>query len=285
MDKQENTFFEDYKALMSEGDKLAKTAANPFFKSKYCPLPDVLEIVKPLAMRHNFIIVQYTLGLVLCTELRHVSGEIIQSTIPLPCKDHDDAQKVGGAITYMRRYELTCIMGLGESDDDGNTATKKPEPKPVSKVPSGKATILTEVEIRDAINTIESEQRELKTGYIPPRVPSAQKDGVTPDDIEPEGLRDEPIPWQPEPEATVKTSVKTSVPAQWTEIKNQRERAMMTTETAIAHIQSQYGKLRYPELSYAEANEMIVYLESVAREIAANNTPKTLQALNDSNPL
>jgi hypothetical protein len=41
------------------------------------------------------------------------------------CKDASDPQKVGGAITYFRRYSLLCLLGLTpEEDDDGNAAAR-----------------------------------------------------------------------------------------------------------------------------------------------------------------
>jgi hypothetical protein len=116
------TFFKDYRNMMDEGVVLHKSASNPFFKSKYCPLPDVLEIVKPLATKHNFIIVQFPHIDGLHTKLIHASGVEIEGVIPLT---QTDAQKKGGEITYFRRYSLTAMLGLGESDDDANIATGK----------------------------------------------------------------------------------------------------------------------------------------------------------------
>ena len=36
-----------------------------------------------------------------------------------------DAQAVGSAITYLRRYALQSIMGLPVEDDDGNAASRR----------------------------------------------------------------------------------------------------------------------------------------------------------------
>ena len=36
-----------------------------------------------------------------------------------------DAQAVGSAITYLRRYSLQSIMGLPVEDDDGNAASRR----------------------------------------------------------------------------------------------------------------------------------------------------------------
>ena len=34
-----------------------------------------------------------------------------------------DAQKIGSAITYFRRYTLASLLGLQAQDDDGNSAS------------------------------------------------------------------------------------------------------------------------------------------------------------------
>ena len=45
-----------------------------------------------------------------------------------------DAQAVGSAITYARRYALSAIIGIAPEDDDGNSAAKaRPEEKVKNK--------------------------------------------------------------------------------------------------------------------------------------------------------
>lgn len=58
------------------------------------------------------------------TILMHTSGESIESVFPLPLSDGMTAQEIGSAITYIRRYALSAILGLAtEFDDDGNRAS------------------------------------------------------------------------------------------------------------------------------------------------------------------
>jgi hypothetical protein len=58
------------------------------------------------------------------TVLLHASGERIEDTFPLPLKEGMSAQEIGSAITYIRRYALSAILGLAtEDDDDGNRAS------------------------------------------------------------------------------------------------------------------------------------------------------------------
>lgn len=123
---KENTFFEDWQNLVDSFDKLYKTENNPFFKSKYVPLKDILPVVKKHCKKNNFIFFQVPKIVegknALSTTFMHKGGEKVEGMIELVAKDEKDPQKLGGAVTYMRRYSLTCMLGLEEADDDGNNS-------------------------------------------------------------------------------------------------------------------------------------------------------------------
>lgn len=121
--------------LLNDIEALKKDEKNPFFKSSYIPLPKMLQAIKPLCRRHGFILTQPVevgntqAGLVnvVSSRLIHVEtglSEASQLSIPVI----DDMQKLGGAITYGRRYTLSAVCALEERDDDGNTATGKAAP-------------------------------------------------------------------------------------------------------------------------------------------------------------
>jgi len=121
--------------FQSEVKNPANTANNPFFKSKYAPLPEILNDVRPLLSKHGLSLLQAPSGdgdkIVITTLLMHESGEWIE-TCPLILKaDKATAQGAGSAITYGRRYALSAILGISsEDDDDGNQATKTADKKP-----------------------------------------------------------------------------------------------------------------------------------------------------------
>jgi len=126
----QSDFYKDYGNLMIEIQSLAKNQDNPFFKSKYVPLKDVLAEAKKVCLSNNFIFIQRPIirrngpetGIinVLVTELIHKTGETKVGEIELVRKDNSDPQKLGGALTYCRRYSLTAMLGIQEEDDDGN---------------------------------------------------------------------------------------------------------------------------------------------------------------------
>lgn len=104
------------------------TADNPYFNSKYAPLSDVLNIVRPILSKYGLSVLQSpssdAQNIIISTMLMHESGEWIELE-PLTLKaDKQTAQGTGSAITYGRRYALSAILGISsEDDDDGNHAT------------------------------------------------------------------------------------------------------------------------------------------------------------------
>lgn len=128
-------------AFQAEIGPIAYDADNPFFKSKYATLAQLVKKASPIVAKHGLAVIQPLGGTgAVTTILLHTSGEFIQDTMELkPVKD--DPQGHGSSITYARRYGYASILGLvSEEDDDANTATdikkkeyKKPEVIPVIK--------------------------------------------------------------------------------------------------------------------------------------------------------
>jgi len=115
---------------LSEMTNPKKSATNPFFKSKYATLEDSLSIATKTLAKYDLGVMQLNVtrdnGSCLVTRIIHKSGQFIEDGgVPLKLKDPNDAQKLGSAITYARRYGLQAMLGMiGEEDDDGNTAVK-----------------------------------------------------------------------------------------------------------------------------------------------------------------
>ncbi|HEM9634194.1 TPA: ERF family protein [Streptococcus agalactiae] len=107
-----------------------KDAKNPFFKSKYVPLENVVESITETASKNGLAFSQFpsqdeTGILTVGTLVMHDSGEWIEYD-PIKIKPvKNDPQAVGSAITYAKRYALSAIFGItSDQDDDGNEASK-----------------------------------------------------------------------------------------------------------------------------------------------------------------
>lgn len=121
-------------AIQSEICGLKKDTKNPFFNSKYMNLGSIVNTLKPILHKHGcYSTHKVTLAEndkpYLITEIAYKDGTVLLScSSPLPVKDPSDPQKLGSAITYMRRYNLTALLEIEEDDDDGNQASQyKPQ--------------------------------------------------------------------------------------------------------------------------------------------------------------
>lgn len=116
--------------------KVSKDSTNPFFRSKYAALPDILSAIHIPLQESGLTINQFPSGSHgLTTILIHAdSGEYMMDTYEMkPTKD--DPQGVGSCITYQRRYAVGAILSLNiDEDDDGNKAStpnsEQPQPEP-----------------------------------------------------------------------------------------------------------------------------------------------------------
>ena len=107
-----------------------KSSTNPHFKSKYADLAEILNTVRPVFSANGIAIVQtptFESGVASVeTMLCHESGEFISSVCSSPVSKQD-AQGIGSAITYLRRYSLAAMCGIAQEDDDGQHAVQDPQ--------------------------------------------------------------------------------------------------------------------------------------------------------------
>lgn len=117
-------------AFHKEMPTIKKNSVNPFFKSSYASLPDILDAIDPLLVKHGLAVVQVpTDRHQLKTILLHTSGESIEGTYEMTPKD-ESPQGIGSTITYARRYALAAMLSLNiDEDDDGNAGSTTPPPK------------------------------------------------------------------------------------------------------------------------------------------------------------
>jgi hypothetical protein len=95
----------------------------------YTPLDTIVEKVGPLLHKNGLVWStkpswREDVGPTLKYKLAHApSGECEEGEMPLMLADQD-AQSMGSAITYMRRYAFTAVLNLvADADDDGALAT------------------------------------------------------------------------------------------------------------------------------------------------------------------
>lgn len=106
----------------TENIKLKKDAENPFFKSNYITLDNILNHYLPKFTEDWILCFHNVLNSELITSLIHIeSWEQVASNFPL---HNDDPQKQGSEITYGKRYNLSALLNIQtDLDDDGNLAS------------------------------------------------------------------------------------------------------------------------------------------------------------------
>lgn len=124
-----------------EIENASKSSKNPHFKSSYADLAEVLNTVRPVFSQHGLSVSQlpsYQDGFVhVETILMHSSGQWISGSVSAPVIGTQNAQGIGSAITYCRRYSLAAIAGIAQEDDDANSAAGH-EPRPAPQRPAAK---------------------------------------------------------------------------------------------------------------------------------------------------
>ena len=111
----------------SELEGAKKESTNPFFKSSYADLHAVIKAAFPFLSKNGLSVSQGNEivpgAICVTTLLMHSSGQWLRSKIKLPLSKVD-AQGVGAAMTYGRRYGLSAIAGIAQFDDDANSIRK-----------------------------------------------------------------------------------------------------------------------------------------------------------------
>ena len=104
---------------------------NPHFKAKFSTLAAVRNAVVPALSANGIAVVQDVMttptGISVITKLLHASGQFLSfGPLEIPIAKQD-AQGIGSAETYARRYALLAALCIaGEEDDDGAAATVQP---------------------------------------------------------------------------------------------------------------------------------------------------------------
>ena len=153
-------------AFQADLTPVSKSATNPFFKSKYAPLPEVMEAIQPLLAKHKLAIIQLVTNIdgvsALNTIVLHESGQKLEAIQPL-LLTKQDPQAQGSAITYARRYGVMSALGIvADEDDDGNkavqaakqTTVNRPTPEPAPQRPTAPKPVADDKPTKTQLDTI-----------------------------------------------------------------------------------------------------------------------------------
>ena len=126
--------------------------ATKAFNYSYSDLPVIFEVINPLLKKHGLGFSQPIMGDTIKTIIFHIeSGEVLESLTEIPknvaLKGMNDFQVLGSAITYIRRYALSSILGL-VTDKDTDAGGQQVAPTPPKK------DVLTDERFQKALQSI-----------------------------------------------------------------------------------------------------------------------------------
>lgn len=134
--------------VQSEIQNPKKDANNPFFKSKYSTLDNVIDAYKDLCSKNDLIVLENPVskvdesGKVLVgieVQIMHASGQFLSFDPYLLSPVKNDPQGIGSGVTYARRYTLSSVFNIAsEEDDDGNSASQNNNQQQNTKMASEK---------------------------------------------------------------------------------------------------------------------------------------------------
>ena len=121
---------------------ISKDSKNPFFKSKYFDINQLLEHVEPILEEYGLLITQPIIDNKVYSIVWDIeTGDKLESGIELPALN--DPQKLGSCITYYRRYTLSSLLAIQAEDDDANKASRPVKKQPIK---------LTDANVQSAID-------------------------------------------------------------------------------------------------------------------------------------
>ena len=159
-----------------------KSAKNPFFKSNYANLEEVINCVKDPFANNGLSFVQFPIsgeGLAgVETIIMHESGEFISNDFMLKCAKNDP-QGMGSAITYARRYGLQSAVGIPSEDDDGEGAMQRKPKAPLMTAKDAETKLETAKTVEDLVKVWNSLPIDLKQVDTVTAAKDKKKAGLT----------------------------------------------------------------------------------------------------------
>lgn len=109
----------------------------------YADLPAIFEVINPILSEFNLGFTQPICGSKVKTIVYHIeTGETLESETDIPqnvqLKGMNDFQVLGSAITYIRRYALSSMLGIitdKDNDGAGEQQKKQTEQPPLTPPP------------------------------------------------------------------------------------------------------------------------------------------------------
>lgn len=104
---------------------VSKDSKNPFFKSSYVSLDNLVSTITPYLNEQWLLVYHYSKDKSVYTVVADSeSWEFVESAFPMI--ESNDPQKIWSCISYAKRYNISQLFNIiTDRDDDWNTASEK----------------------------------------------------------------------------------------------------------------------------------------------------------------
>lgn len=146
----------------------------------YTDLPEIIRTITPLLKKHDLGYTQLLEGTAIKTIIFHTeTGQSIESITEIPqnetLKGMNKFQVLGSAITYFRRYSLSCALGLvTDKDLDGCGTPESQEEKERKKAEEQerdterfKASVISKLEATTTLEQLKTEWSNISKDWQP----------------------------------------------------------------------------------------------------------------------
>ena len=163
------------KALLKvhqEMPNVGNNAVNGHFRSDYATLDHIIDLVKPVFLKHGLIVKEGCNDGKVSIQLLHAESEEVDDLceIDLVCKDPSNPQQQKSAETYARRrlWQLKAGICPAGEDDDANSASQgaskaQPDQDPLALLKPHEAAIIV---FAASLGTIIEAVHELPSSWL-----------------------------------------------------------------------------------------------------------------------
>jgi hypothetical protein len=142
-----------------------RTSENPYFKSSYADLGEVVRVSRAPLAANGLSVVQTVASnmesVAVTTTLLHESGQWLTDVASFPLGEKTTIQQVGSVVTYLRRYSLMAILGLAPVDDDGNSGPEVSRPTGERKIPPEAQAIISDINKMLGVSTMPESEKNV----------------------------------------------------------------------------------------------------------------------------
>lgn len=127
------SLFEALAKAQSEMRPAVMDMKNPHYNSRYASLTSIQDAYREPLAKHGLAVIQQIFhcseGYWIRTLLGHSSGQWISNEFKLLI-EKSNMQGLGSAVTYARRYGISSLVGVVDTEDDDGSAVSPPKTEP-----------------------------------------------------------------------------------------------------------------------------------------------------------